>query len=182
MMIRKATKSDLDSVSEIYEELHLAEEKGLISVGWLRGIYPVKDTAVKAFSRDDLFVLEQDSMIAGAGIINQIQVDVYYNAPWEHPVPDDQVMVLHTLVISPRFSKKGLGKEFVRFYEQYALEHHCNALRIDTNEINLVARKMYRKLGFKETAIVPTVFNGIPSVNLVLLEKWLGNELQIPTE
>ena len=33
---------------------------------------------------------------------------------------------------------------------------------------------MYNKLGYKEVDIVPTVFNGIPDVNLVLLEKYLG--------
>jgi len=30
---------------------------------------------------------------------------------------------------------------------------------------------MYKKLGYKEIGIVPTVFNGIPGVNLVLMEK-----------
>lgn len=32
---------------------------------------------------------------------------------------------------------------------------------------------MYVKLGYKEIGIVPTVFNGIPGVGLVLLEKAL---------
>ena len=36
------------------------------------------------------------------------------------------------------------------------------------------AREMYRKLGYKEVGIVPTVSNGIPDVNLVLLEKRIG--------
>ena len=30
---------------------------------------------------------------------------------------------------------------------------------------------MYKKLGYKEIGIVPVVFNGIPDVGLVLLEK-----------
>ena len=30
---------------------------------------------------------------------------------------------------------------------------------------------MYKKLGYKEIGIVPTVFNGIPDVMLVMLEK-----------
>lgn len=30
---------------------------------------------------------------------------------------------------------------------------------------------MYKKLGYKEISIVPTVFNGIPDVMLVILEK-----------
>ena len=36
-----------------------------------------------------------------------------------------------------------------------------------------VARAMYKKHGYDEIGIVPTVFNGIPGINLVLLEKHL---------
>ena len=63
----------------------------------------------------------------------------------------------------------------VKFYENYALENGCSELRIDTNERNRAARKVYNKLGYKEVDIVPTVFNGMPDVNLVLLDKYLGS-------
>ena len=33
--------------------------------------------------------------------------------------------------------------------------------------------ELYKKLGYKEVSIVPCVFNGIPDVNLVCLEKHL---------
>ncbi|MCR5008293.1 MAG: GNAT family N-acetyltransferase [Oribacterium sp.] len=172
--IRKANKSDLDAVVNIYDEIHQAEEEGTISVGWIRGIYPVKETAEEALKRDDLFVIEKDGIVFGSGIINKIQVDVYKKAKWEHEAEEDKVCVLHTLTISSRAGKKGLGKQFVSFYEDYALENGCSELRIDTNERNRVARKMYSKLGYKEVSIISTVFNGIPDVNLVLLEKYIG--------
>lgn len=37
---------------------------------------------------------------------------------------------------------------------------------------------MYEKLGYIETDIVPTVFNGIPGVDLVLMEKFSGTAIQ----
>ena len=89
-------------------------------------------------------------------------------------MPEDQVCVLHTLVISPRAKRRGLGRKFVGFYEAYAAETGCTELRIDTNERNLPARAMYKSIGYREIDVVPTVFNGIPGVNLVLLEKWIG--------
>ena len=55
----------------------------------------------------------------------------------------------------------------------YALSHGCPELRMDTNARNAVARGLYKKLGYKEIGIVPTEFNGIPDVQLVLLEKHL---------
>ena len=171
--VRKAMISDLEAVNRIYHELHHAEEAGQITVGWVRGIYPTRETAEVALKREDLFVLEEDGVVLGSGIINQIQVDVYARAPWEYAASDDQVCVLHTLVISPKAGRRGLGKQFVQFYEAYAAQHRCPELRIDTNERNLAAREMYRKLGYREIATVPTVFNGIQGVNLVLLEKHL---------
>ena len=178
MIIRKATSADLDAVESLYNDIHDAEEKGILTTGWLKGIYPVRTVAESALQRDDLFVMEENGILCGAALINRIQVDVYAGAPWKYDVPDEQVCVLHTLVISPKANGRGLGKRFVQFYEDYALKNGMPELRIDTNERNRRARAMYRKLGYEEIGIVPTVFNGIPHVNLVLLEKNLEQKLK----
>ena len=178
-MIRKATFNDLDAVERLYNETHDAEEAGIITTGWKRTVYPVRATAQAALERDDLFVMEADGRIIGSGIINQIQVDVYEGAPWKYPVPDDQVCVLHTMMISPAEFGKGYAREFLQFYEDYALEHGCTELRIDTNARNTAARAMYRKHGYSEIDIVPTTFNGIPGIQLVLLEKDLNPKLEL---
>ena len=173
-MIRKAEKNDLDSVVALYEEIHAAEEAGTVTTGWIRGIYPSRESAKASLDRNDLFVLEENGSILASGIINRIQVDVYAGAPWKHVVPDDQVCVLHTLTVSPASFGKGYARAFLRFYEEYAWQAGCPELRIDTNAVNRSARAMYRKHGYDEIAIVPAVFNGIPDVRLVLLEKYLG--------
>ena len=172
-MIRKAQASDLDAVAGLYGEIHDAEESGITTTGWLREIYPTAETAKLAVARRDLYVLEENGRILGSGIINQIQVDAYESAPWKNRVPDDQVCVLHTLVISPAEWGKGRAGEFLRFYETCAESRGCSELRIDTNARNMAARKMYAKRGYEEIAIVPTDFNGIPGISLVLLEKSL---------
>ena len=171
--IRKATAADLDAVSGIYARIHDEIEAGRASIGWLRDVYPTRATAEAALAQDELFVEEQDGVIVGAAILNKTQVDAYFGAPWEHDVPESEIMVLHTLVIDPRCKGFGLGREFEAYYERYALSHGCRALRIDTNARNTVARSFYRKLGYREIAVVPVTFNGIPGVDLVLLEKYL---------
>ena len=173
MNIRKAQWSDLDPVAQLYDEIHDAEAAGRLTTGWLRGIYPVRRTAELALQRGDLYVLEDGASLLGAAVINQLQVDVYAGAPWQYDTEDDAVCVLHTLVISPRAERRGLGSAFVHYYEDYARAHGCAELRIDTNARNLAARKLYKQLGYQEIAVVPTVFNGIPDVDLVLLEKHL---------
>lgn len=170
-MVRKAVYSDIDAVSDIYEKIHTEEEQNKLSIGWIRGVYPSKETAVAALERDDLFVYEENGRILASAIINKSQVDVYADGNWTIDAPDDKVMVLHTLTVSPKAGKHGIGRKFVDFYERYAFENGCTVLRMDTNEINAVARSFYKKLGFREVGIVPCVFNKIPNVKLVLLEK-----------
>ena len=63
---------------------------------------------------------------------------------------------------------KGCGRAFVAFYEDYAKQHGCIALRMD---INTRARNLYQRLGYEEIGIVESNFNGIPNVRLVCLEK-----------
>lgn len=173
MVFRKATKQDIPAIAEIYEDIHTEEEAGRTSIGWIRSVYPTKKTAESSLMRGDLFVAEDQGTIWGTAIINQLQVDVYEGAVWEFPAEEGEVMVLHTLVISPKAFGKGYGKAFVKFYEDYALSQNCLYLRMDTNARNTRARAMYRKLGYKEIGIVPCVFNGIAGVQLVLLEKKL---------
>ncbi len=171
MKIRKADKNDIIKVSEIYEDIHALEEKGLLTTGWVRGVYPTSDTAQKAFYDDELFVMEVCGKIVAAARINNIQDEVYSEGNWKYPAGEDEVTVLHTLVVSPGCSGKGYAKAFVRFYEEYAKNTGSAVLRMDTNEKNTRARKLYASMGYEEAGIVSCEFNGISSVNLVLLEK-----------
>lgn len=191
--IRKATQEDIPAIAAIYDEIHDREAAGETTTGWFRNVYPVRKTAEDAVARGDMFVQEiggqaggradggsraDDSQsgncIVGTGIINQIQVDVYADGEWQYPAEDNEVMVLHTLIISRKTEERGLGKQFLAYYEAFALENGCRYLRLDTNARNKAARAFYKKHGYTEIGIVPTVFNGIPGVDLVLIEKKLG--------
>lgn len=174
MEARKAQKSDIVSIEKIYERVHDAEEKGLSSVGWIRNVYPTRKTAEDALSRGDLFVMVDDDRIVAVAVINHIQVPEYKDATWKHEAADEEVMVLHGLAVDPQVKGKGLGRAFVAFYESYAKEHGCPALRMDTNVTNARARKLYQSLGYEEIGVVSCVFNGIPNIKLVCLEKYLG--------
>lgn len=174
MEIRKAKISDIDSIEKIYEKIHDSEEKGLVTIGWIRTVYPTRKTAEDALNRDDLFVMVEEGKVVATAIINQVQVDEYKYAAWRHTAKDNEVMVLHTLVVDLFEKNKGYGSAFVAFYEEYAKQRGCIALRMDTNARNMGARKLYQHLGYEEIGIVGCVFNGIPDVQLVCLEKYLG--------
>ena len=172
-MFRLAVKEDIAAVAAIYDDIHEQETHGRMSIGWIPGVYPTQTTAQEALRRGDLYVYEENDRILASAVINQIQMDVYAQGSWAFPADDRQVTVLHTLVVSPTDGKRGIGRQFVAFYEQKAKENGSIVLRMDTNARNLVARSFYRRLGYREAGIVPCTFNEIPHVDLVLLEKKL---------
>lgn len=174
MQIRKATAADIPTIADIYERIHDAEADGRLTTGWLRGVYPTEATARAALEAGDLFVLEDKGQIVAAARINRLQVPDYALVDWQYPALDDEVMVLHTLTVDPLCAGRGYGRAFLTFYEDHALENGCPVLRIDTNAKNAAARAMYAKHGYIESGVIPTVFNGIPGVDLVCMEKRLG--------
>ena len=172
-MIRKATQDDIPAIAAIYERIHDREEAGAGATGWKRGVYPTEATARAALNAGDLFVDERGGRIAAAARINREQVPEYALARWQYAAAD-KIMVLHTLTVDPEAAGQGVGSGFVAFYEQYARENGCSCLRMDTNQINAPARALYKRLGYREAGIVPCDFNGLGILQLVCLEKRLG--------
>ena len=159
IVFRQAAEADIPSIAAIYEHVITREEQGLTATGWVRGVYPTEKTAREALAAGDLFVLEEEGRILASGRINQTQVYSYANAHWRYDAPPEQTMVLHTLVVEPTASGRGLGTRFVGFYEDYAQ--------------NQTARRLYAHLGYREADIVDCNFNGIRGIELVCLEKKL---------
>lgn len=106
-MFRKASAHDLDAVVSIYDKIHAREDAGLTTIGWITGVYPIRQDAQEALARGDLYVYEQDGRVVASGIINQRQVDVYADGNWLFSAPDDKVMVLHTLTVDPDCGGRG---------------------------------------------------------------------------
>jgi len=173
MQFIKAEEKHIDAIEGIYSRIIDAQEQGRLTVGWQRGVYPTRQTALDALKRGDLFVCVDGGQVAAAAIINRIQVPVYAEVGWLYHAEPDEVMVLHTLVVDPLRAGRGYGSAFVAYYESYAKNNGCPVLRMDTNEKNAAARRLYARLGYREAGIVPCVFNGIKGVGLVCLEKKL---------
>ena len=170
-MFRKAEPRDLDAIAAIYDRIHDNEEAGKTTIGWIRSIYPTRATAQSSIEIGDMYVEEVNGVVVAAAKINQEQVPEYANAQWQWEAFDEEILVLHTLVVDPVKSRGGCGKAFVAFYEDMARSMGCPYLRMDTNVRNTIARQLYRGLGYAEVGIVDCQFNGIPGVQLVCLEK-----------
>ena len=179
-MFRKAVPGDLDQIAAIYDAIHTEEETGRATIGWIRAIYPTRQTAADAIQAGDaalflgdMYVAEEEGRIVASAKIDQTQVPEYADAPWSRDEAPDAVLVLHTLVVDPSYKGRGCATRFVHFYEDLGRKRNCTALRMDTNERNAAARSLYAGLGYQEVGIVSCDFNGIPGIRLVCLEKLL---------
>ena len=169
-MIRKATLQDIDGITAIYDAIHTREEAGLGCTCWVRNVYPTRRTAMNALAADDLYVLTHEETPVACGRINHEQVDCYRQGRWQYERPDEQVLVLHTLVVDPRAGGKGYGSQFLQFYEDMAKASGC-VCRLDTNAKNTAAHSFYLKHGYTKAGTAACNFNGIDGVTLILLEK-----------
>lgn len=170
-MIRKAVSGDIDRVEAIYSAIHSGIEEGRIPLYWARNAYPTRQTAVRALEGGELFVEIEGGTVTAAAIINRKQGKEYGSGNWRYYAQPQEIMVLHTLAVDPRFSGRGCGTRMMDFYEQYALDSGCKCLRLNTQAQNTPARSFYGKLGYEEAGVIGCTFHGIPNVQLVFLEK-----------
>lgn len=173
-MIRPACSADLSAVAQIYEEILDQEDQRPVSyTNWQRGKYPTLDTARTALEAGTLFVGEENGTIFAAVNLNGIQLPEYDRIPWQFEARSEQVMVIHTLVISPRFAGHGKAREMVAFCEEEGRRQGKTVMRLDTYEGNHPANAMYPKLGYRFAGHARFLFQGFLDEVLNCYEKQL---------
>lgn len=149
MQIRKGTKRDIKEVAALYDALHGYLEENINYPGWQKGIYPIGEDAVLAVEEETLFVACEDGQIAGTVILNQRQEQGYETIDWKVGLDSPEVLVVHTLVVHPRFRSRGIGKGIMGFSLDYAKARGMKAVRLDVYEKNVPAIGLYERMGFR---------------------------------
>ena len=148
-MIRMASKNEIAAAAQIYDELFRYEAEHGSTTNWKRGIYPIRDTAAKAYAENSLYVLEIGDKICGSMILNHLQPVEYECIKWQYKANASKVLVIHTLCILPAHFGKGYGKQMIAFAVQKAEEIQCKTVRLDTWAENKPAASMYQGMGFR---------------------------------
>lgn len=171
-MIRKASVADLDSIEESYHEHFLYERSHGAYTVFREGIYPTRADAEKSLLNETLYVYEEDGVVAGSMILDGQQPEEYRKIAWASQVPDENVKVIHLLMIRPRAKGKGIGLALIDYAVETAKQHSCTVIRLDTGEQNIPAVSLYKKAGFQlaERASMK-VGNVIPHKGHLFFEK-----------
>lgn len=174
MKIRKATEQDVDRIAEIYNAVHDEIEAGRYAMNWHRDLYPTRLWAEERQNAGDLYAMEDEGgAVVATAVINHNPLPEYAAGRWHQPSDYERVLVIHSLVVDPRQVRKGYATAFMRYFEEMGRATGCTRLRLDTQQIDLPARRLYRKLGYREADYVPCRFKGINDIDLVLIEKIL---------
>ena len=152
-MIRKAAFDDIELIEDTYHELFKHEMKHGAFTVFKKGIYPTKRDAEKAIDNGTLYVYEEDNSIAGSMIVDKVQPAEYAKITWGQTFVNDEVMVIHLLMVRPSMAGQGIATSLVRYAIELADNSSCKALRLDTGSQNIPALSLYKKLGFQVVAI-----------------------------
>lgn len=151
-MIRKANLNDIELIEDAYNEHFEYEiEHGAFTV-FKKGVYPTRKDAEDAVHNNALYVYEENNNIAGSIIIDKVQPIEYEKIRWGQNLKNDEVMVIHLLMVRPSMSGRGVASSLIKYASGLGKDNLCKALRLDTGSQNIPAISLYRKSGFEIVA------------------------------
>ncbi len=175
-MIRQAINTDAEQISRSYEELLRYEKENVSFTNWREGVYPTIQVPLNTIPKGTMYVLEDQGKICASMVLNKEQAPEYQQIDWHYLAKAEEVLVIHTLCISPKHAGKGYGSQMVRFAMQYAQELGCKVIRLDTYVGNKPAASFYQKLGFRFAGVAPALLQGLISEDLMFLEYNVGDQ------
>lgn len=165
--IETGTLSDIDDLEKLYNDINDYLQIKINYAGWRKGIYPVRETAEAGIEEANLFILRVEGKIAGSIILNHKQEEAYNEVVWGIEADDNQVIVIHTLVVHPEFMKQGISKKLMSFAKDYAMQKAMKSIRLDVAIQNIPAISLYEKCEYN---YIGTVDLGLPYEHL----KWFN--------
>jgi len=141
--------ADLDELAALYDELndHLAAHTNF--PGWIKGIYPIRESAEDGLADNSLFVARIKDKIVGSIILNHRPEEAYNDVTWLSENDYARIFVIHTLTVHPRYQKRGIAEKLLAFAEEEAMQKNIRALRLDVYQHNAPAIALYEKMGYK---------------------------------
>ena len=152
--IEKGTHADLDGLAVLYDQLNDSLEAGTNYPGWIKGIYPVRETARQGIEEGSLFILKIDDNIAGSVILSHEPEIAYKQVKWKVDTDYENIIVIRTLVVHPSYMKKGVAVRLMKFAEEYARTNQMKSIRLDVSVHNIPAIALYEKLGYDYIGMV----------------------------
>jgi ribosomal protein S18 acetylase RimI-like enzyme len=148
IVIEVGTERDIDELENLYNELNDYLKQTVNYPGWIKGVYPIRQTAIDGVRASTLYVARSSGKIVGSIILNNKAEVAYNEVEWEIECDHSEVFVIHTFVVHPKFMKYGVGKALIDFCHKKAMLANVKAIRLDVYEGNTPAIQLYERCGY----------------------------------
>lgn len=149
IIIELGNEKDIDELEKLYDDLNDYLAEGINYPGWLKGIYPIREDAIKGLDGGYLYVARYNGKIVGSIILSHEPESAYNQAKWEIEADYSDIVVIHTFAVHPKFMKNGIGQKLMEFATSHSKEIKAKAIRLDVYEKNVPAIKLYEKHGYR---------------------------------
>jgi len=141
LKIEKGKLSEINQLFQIYlNGKNELEKNGIYQ--WTDN-YPTRSIIENDLEKEVLFILRNDKAIIGAINISEEQEPEYETIKWVFD--NSKVLVIHRLVIDPKYQGKGYAKKLMDFAEKFAKENNCSSIRLDAYTQNERVIDFYEK-------------------------------------
>ena len=141
LKIEKGTLSEINQLFQIYlNGKNDLEKNGIYQ--WTDN-YPTREIIENDLKKGVLFVLKNSKEIIGAINISEEQEPEYETINWKFD--NSKVLVIHRLVIDPKYHGKGNARKLMDFAENFAVENNYSSIRLDAYSQNKRVIDFYEK-------------------------------------
>ena len=147
-MIRKAEKSDIAQMAEIYEELHLThcEIRSDFYKAPPADFYP--DALEKQFETDNNHIIVDEE----SGIITAYAIFFVFEKG-DAICFDMKRCFVDQFAVRSSFRRKGVGTQLMDYIKSFARKENCTALDLGVWHENATAMDFYKSFGFKPRTV-----------------------------
>ena len=143
--VRKGTAADVPVIMKIIQEYVLPAMHAVGNTQW-GDDYPNTEVFTEDAELGQLYVAELDGELVGAGAITTEQYHEYAQCGLDTLIP---AVCPHRLVAHPLHAGKGIGKVLMLQVEEVCREKQIDRVRVDTNEMNKAANKLFVGLRYE---------------------------------
>ena len=111
-------------------------------------LYPTRKSFENDIARNELFVLEQDSVIIGTIVVSDLMDQEYTTIKWS--TQNKNNIYIHRLAVNPNHQGLGYAQKLMDFAENRARKNNCISVRLDTFSQNHRNQKFYEKRGYQK--------------------------------
>lgn len=144
LKIEKGQLFDLEKLFQIYLNGKIdLENNGIYQ--WTDN-YPTISIIESDLRKGVLYTLKNNEKIIGAINISEEQEAEYKLVKWQFD--NSKILVIHRLVIEPKYQKNGYAKKLMDFAEKFAIENNYSSIRLDAYSQNMRVIEFYKKRNY----------------------------------